>query len=694
MLVVAVLGLILQCVYSVPPLPLSLVSARGRGGLADAGDTVRGVMEAASPPNCTILILTDGTPSARALLQRVEIGCPWGVWRLRGADNTSLLQHLTAVRKVRRGSWGTTVVVASEDPVFLAAFAQQAQRARLLVWETRLLLVTRLPLQQVQALLQRHWTFSMMNTILINVQQAQRRIRCGVYTHLPYSREGARLVLLAQWSSGAPREWVSATQLFQEKFANFHGAQVPVTMMLVSPFWKTVGRDTGDGTTTRYSGTGGDATTRYSGTGGDATTRYSGTGGDATTRYSGRDCLMINSVARALNFSIGFRRSLSIVEVMDKLEDGSAMISAFRVMLIPQILARVDHTYFIERATFTFSMAKPTIKPLWQNMYYPLRGEVWVALAAALLVMPGLLYQVAYAGDFKARNTLKTGSTTLKMVAMMLGQDIMANLSSVMSVRMLVAVWAFLAFIIGTAYRGTLTAFLTIPKYPARPETIDDLARVGVRAMFIPNATQYLKYFQESNLSSYKSVSSRVDIVESIEAGLKKVSQKRVALFHERYNMELYIEEFFTSPEGSTPLYVARHNVIPNYAAYMTPHDAPYKHTLDLWLLRIIESGLKEKFTSDMVRETWQEVRHRRQQAQQQQDQQQQQAQQDQQQQAQLQQESRSATESGENLQPLSMTHLQGPFWALLLGLLLAGASFVAEVFIARHTLPHSVPKS
>lgn len=37
------------------------------------------------------------------------------------------------------------------------------------------------------------------------------------------------------------------------------------------------------------------------------------------------------------------------------------------------------------------------------------------------------------------------------------------------------------AFIVGTAYRGNLTASLTAPKYPARPETLKELVSAGAR---------------------------------------------------------------------------------------------------------------------------------------------------------------------------------------------------------------------
>lgn len=44
--------------------------------------------------------------------------------------------------------------------------------------------------------------------------------------------------------------------------------------------------------------------------------------------------------------------------------------------------------------------------------------------------------------------------------------------------RLVIGAWLIFALVIGSAYRGILTAFLTIPKYPPRPETLEQLVKV------------------------------------------------------------------------------------------------------------------------------------------------------------------------------------------------------------------------
>ncbi|KAK8397748.1 hypothetical protein O3P69_004499 [Scylla paramamosain] len=67
------------------------------------------------------------------------------------------------------------------------------------------------------------------------------------------------------------------------------------------------------------------------------------------------------------------------------------------------------------------------------------------------------------------------GAVFQDMVGMLLGQNLPRRLSYASSSRVLVAAWLVFVLIFGVAYRGNLTAFLTLPKYPPRPETLKEI---------------------------------------------------------------------------------------------------------------------------------------------------------------------------------------------------------------------------
>ncbi|KAG7162440.1 putative variant ionotropic glutamate receptor-like 8 [Homarus americanus] len=111
------------------------------------------------------------------------------------------------------------VVVASNDPTFLTAYAQKSLKGRLLVWETRQLLVTSYTSRELRAALTSHWTFSMTNTMLMNVEYGFHMLRCGVYVYLPYSPRGAKVVEVAYWTFPQGLVYIASLPLFPEKFS-------------------------------------------------------------------------------------------------------------------------------------------------------------------------------------------------------------------------------------------------------------------------------------------------------------------------------------------------------------------------------------------------------------------------------------------------------------------------------------------
>lgn len=55
--------------------------------------------------------------------------------------------------------------------------------------------------------------------------------------------------------------------------------------------------------------------------------------------------------------------------------------------------------------------------------------------------------------------------------------------------------------------------------------------------------------------------------------------------FYERMSLKLAIEEYFTSADGSTKLYVAGQNILPAYCAWPIPWGVPYKEKLNQFIM-------------------------------------------------------------------------------------------------------------
>ena len=70
---------------------------------------------------------------------------------------------------------------------------------------------------------------------------------------------------------------------------------------------------------------------------------------------------------------------------------------------------------------------------------------------------------------------MSVGTVFQYMLGMLLSQNLPHQLSDTSSSKVLVTAWLLFALIITVAYRGNLTASLTLPKYPLRPETLQEI---------------------------------------------------------------------------------------------------------------------------------------------------------------------------------------------------------------------------
>ncbi|KAK8396605.1 hypothetical protein O3P69_004944 [Scylla paramamosain] len=204
-------------------------------------------------------------------------------------------------------------------------------------------------------------------------------------------------------------------------------------------------------------------------------------------------------------------------------ERKSFMATVFHNML-PQRLKRYDYSYTYEYGSLDFSAAKPSLRPRWQSLYYPLSNEVWIAVLGVLLVVPISVY--------------------LMVVATFLSQNLSKKLPHSNSSRSLVAAWLVFVLVVGTVYRGNLTAALTLPKYPPRTETVQQLVDSFSSITMPPFGKEFISFFKQSNSTLYKTLAGKMSIVPDVITGLQRAKDTSHAV--ERSGQDL---SFVVAPQ-------------------------------------------------------------------------------------------------------------------------------------------------
>ncbi|ROT67556.1 Variant Ionotropic Glutamate Receptor [Penaeus vannamei] len=609
------------------------------------------VLERASQPRSSFILITDGSAFSISLTKDLgERGAPGGVSVLTVAGDASanqtrinLLGVIQIGRQIQKASWRSTVVVASSDLLFLTVFAEAADEGRLVGSETRVLVVTSLALPEVRSLLGQSWVFSMCNAMLLNLPRDAADSRHNLFAHLPYGPTGPHLSRVASWTSASGLKFKSEVPLFPPKFDNFYGAPLNMTVHPFPPYWMEVESGRPDGSTVK--------------------------------RIAGRDYTMLETMAQALNFTISVMPDADWEEVILRVEQRRAFMSPMKLAIMPHLLKLYDFTTVIEPATLGFSMAKPTLKPRWQSLYYPLTDGVWASILAVLALVPVALILITKAGARMGSQSIRSMQRlVLEVAGSLVSQSSSGRGYDTSSTQVLLATWLIFSFIVSTAYRGNLTAFLTIPKYPDRPETLEQFIRTGAKATYPPDVVDFYNNFKKSDSYLYTTLASRMTLVPNFQVGLQEAIDLGQGYFYERMSLKLAIEEHFTSADGSTRLYVAGQNILPAYCAWPIPWGVPYKEKLNQFIMAFQAAGLIEKWTEDILKEARQEstAKQRRN------------ANRKKEVQGTASDETDSDDDSedssSQGIMALTLTHLQGPIFLLLLGLLVSSLVFCVEI--------------
>ncbi|KAG7162324.1 putative olfactory ionotropic receptor IR4-like 4, partial [Homarus americanus] len=192
--------------------------------LTRASGAVDAVLTTKSESLCFVVILTDERISPVTVFSmgnEALSGAALFEVAVDGQDANVTQAQLSRVideaRRLRQVSWCVTVVVVSDDPAFLAAFAELSLKGRLLVWPTKLLIVTPVSHSKLQNL---HKILSMTNSMLLFLESDSGTVSCTMYLHLPYNPRDTKPLRVSSWSSQQGLVLTTQLPLFPDKFTN------------------------------------------------------------------------------------------------------------------------------------------------------------------------------------------------------------------------------------------------------------------------------------------------------------------------------------------------------------------------------------------------------------------------------------------------------------------------------------------
>ncbi|XP_053643873.2 glutamate receptor 4-like [Cherax quadricarinatus] len=543
-----------------------------------AGASVASVAARTWQPRCSVILLTDGSTSPTTVFMELQgLGASWGltVFEVEAGSNSpnlteaKLSRVIAQARQVRQTSWCVTVMVVSDDSIFLAASAKWALKGRLLLWSTRFLAITRRPLSDLCHL---YTSFSMMNAMLLILDASSTYIpKCSVYVHLPYSPLETQVVQVASWSPHHSLTLHTHLQLFPEKFSRLeYGPQLVVAAEEFPPHVIK----------------------------------------DKINVFSGPLVNFLNLLAHYINFTYTFSRppdgawgvkrpdgSWSGMVGMVGRQEADLGLGPFGVSAVRAEMVDFMRSFLVDYLRIMGGRGRPEVDP-W-GFLLPLEPRVWTFLLVTLFVLLGTSLVLSLYFPRHDTNLASQVTTNFGLYVRALFQQDTRSGSKQWWERLVLGGWLVMVLVLSRSYSGMLTSFLAVRYIPQPFQTLRDLLDDSHTAMVFEADSYFMQYIQSVQSGIYHEVMESQKngrlmfamTTEYLQVGKTIAKKGGQALLIEDLTSKVVMTEYF-SLTGRCDFYQSREYLLAAFLSMIGQKDNPLVPAMNNRIKLVTEAGL------------------------------------------------------------------------------------------------------
>ncbi|XP_063885570.1 probable glutamate receptor isoform X2 [Scylla paramamosain] len=498
------------------------------------------------------------------------------------ASHGRLKETVDGVRELGEVWQCLVVVVVSDDPDFLAAFAHLSLRRHALRWSTRILVLTRLPLSHLGGL---HGLLSNRNAMLLRIQdhKTSRSVRrVDVFVWQPYSAPGSTPLRVATWTPHGRLTLASHMSLFPDKFSVFSSAPRLKVVVEVLPAHSVSWVD-------------------------DA-----GEPGGRRLEYTGYISDVVKHFATRMNFTITYVLSPERT-FGSRMPDGSwtgmiGMVVREEADFSPGPFAfsyvrheAVDYTYALYHQSIKILSGLSGLETDPWGFLLPLTSLVWALTLAALLGM--LLILQLFPSCLPGRSLLRGGwsANTFSPVRVLLQQDVVWPAEWWWWEGLVLGLWMLTTLVLTKSYAGNLMSLLAVRYVPQPFQTLRDVLDHPSVVMIWQKYSSYEQLLRDSTSGEMREV-----------AGLEKEGRLE---FHTQVRFKEILDTLVRagghvladagnsltkligsdfSNKGRCNFYLSRDGFFPSSFGMVSQKTNPLVHEFNKRALDLIEQGLIE----------------------------------------------------------------------------------------------------
>ncbi|KAF5278846.1 hypothetical protein FQR65_LT03535 [Abscondita terminalis] len=275
-------------------------------------------------------------------------------------------------------------------------------------------------------------------------------------------------------------------------------------------------------------------------------------------------------------------------------------------------------------------LPKPELIPTYMNIFLVFNYVVWIAFTLAFV---GITLMMEAVDVVSRRNEILTGDASfLQIVRIVSNVPTIERQKRVLSKRFVFGCCLWLTFFFHVSFNCNLTSTLVKPKEFNMITTISELVK-SKRKIYIEKA--FAAYSTSYNTMQNQYLYANTNFIsEMIMSGETRYGYGCTSLEAARIFMTEVEQKF-----NKNLFYVLKEHLVPGHRAYVFPKNSPYVSTINEMMLKFYETGLYK-------------IKHK----------------------------NKKLLANHTNKTPLTLSHMQTPFYLLILGLIVSALVFAGEI--------------
>ena len=393
--------------------------------------------------------------------------------------------------------------------------------------------------------------------------------------------------------------------------------------------------------------------------------------GDGIIKYSGFEVELLNVISKRLNFKMhrysptdGNWGSLNKVTgkwngMIQEVISGRANIAMSGIGVYEPRFQVIDYGYIYRQDCTSFVVPKAEAKPKWTVLGVAFEYPIWVGIALTLTISVFCLWFLTRElTKIVPENQVnsKLSDIVLTIISMTLQVSPKEHPIQTPTRILTITVWIF-TIIVSVAYRSMLTSLLSLPRFSADLNTIEEIAESDLAVNMLNYGGGWMTMLRDGAHPVYKILWKKMKFIESIPDAVSKVKETRKnAVMDSRTNLRLIIINDFTDPiTGVTSVHQITQCFAPTISAFVLQKESPYGAAIIEVTKKLVQAGFVDKWENDLIWEKQLFARKKR--------------------------YAKTEDVSSKN-QPLSLYDLQCLFVCLFIGISISTSSFITELLI------------